>query len=129
MAMIHPLIQLLATRPELLAEHVGGYGGLVAAQATQAVAQLRRRAWLAGGLLVGLSGAVGLGGVALLLWGALPLAQMPMPALLWAVPLAPLLVAAGCAWALNQRPMAWGLQILGEQLAADAALLRTVSRP
>jgi hypothetical protein len=123
--MIHPLIQVLATRPELVAEHVAGYSGLVAAQAQQAATQLRLRAALAAGLLIGLAAAVGLGGVALMLWAALPLAQMPMPALLWLVPLLPLVVAGACAIALKQHPMAWGLQVLGEQLAADAALLRT----
>ncbi len=121
--MIHPLIKVLATRPELMAEHLAGYGELVAAQAGQAAALLRVRAWLAAGLLVGLGAGVGLGGVALMLWAAVPLSAMPMPALLIAVPLLPLVVAGLCVWALS-RPMSWGLEALAEQISADAALLR-----
>ena len=127
--MIHPLIQALASRPELVAEHVAGYGELVAAQAAQAAQQLRGRAMLATGAVIGLSAGVGLGGVALLLVGALPLAAMPMPALLWAVPLLPLCVAALCLWRLRSRPMAWGLAVLAEQWAADAAMLKAAGAP
>lgn len=125
--MIHPLFKLIATRPELLAHHLMGYGQLVSVQAAEAAAQLRIRALLLGGVLV--AGSLGLifAGMALLLVAALPLHQMPMSWMLAAVPLVPLAVAAACAYALQRRPEAWSLKVLKEQLAADAALLQEAS--
>ena len=122
--MFHPVIRLLATKPDLLVDHLGAYAALVGAQASQAQAALLGRAALlaaaAGGLALGL----GLGGVALLLLAVQPLDSMPLPWLLAAVPALPLLLAAGCWWALRQRPPAWAMDSLRAQWAADAALLR-----
>lgn len=126
--MIHPLFKLVATRPELLADHLAGYGQLVAVQASEAAAQLRIRALLLGGAVVGGAVGLGLGGIALLLAAAIPVSQMPMPWLLVALPLLPLLVAAVCVVMLMRRPEAWSLQPLREQLAADAALLAEAGR-
>ncbi len=122
--MFHPLIRLLATQPDLLVDHLGGYAALVGAQASQAQSALISRAVLlviaAGSLALGL----GLGGVALLLLAVQPLGSMPLPWLLAAVPALPLLLAVGCWWALRQRPQAWSMDTLRAQWAADAALLR-----
>jgi hypothetical protein len=122
--MIHPLFKLVVTRPELLADHVAAYGHLVAVQASEAAVQLRVRALLLGGVLIGCGVGLGLGGIALLLAAALPTSQMPMPWLLAAVPLLPLAAAGVCAIVLQRRPEAWSLQTLREQFAADAALLQ-----
>jgi hypothetical protein len=122
--MMHPLAQLLVSRPELLADHLAGYGALLAAQAGEAAAQLRVRAALAAGVMVGTGVGLGLAGMAALLAAALPLAQMPAPELLLALPLLPLAGAAGCALALRRRPPAWSMDLLRQQLAADALLLR-----
>lgn len=124
--MFHPLIRMLATRPELLAQHLSGYAQLVSAQLGEAGDLLQSRAMLlagvAGGLLLGLC----LAGVAGLLAAALPLTAMPAPWLLAAVPALPLGLAAGCAWALRRQPQVWSGALLREQLAADAALLHDV---
>ena len=122
--MIHPLFKLVATRPELVADHLVGYGQLVAVQATEAAVQLRVRALLLGGVLVGGAIGLGLGGMALLLAAALPVQDMPAPWLLAAVPLLPLAGAGGCFIALRKRPTSWTLKLLREQLAADAELLK-----
>jgi hypothetical protein len=123
-AMLHPLVKVLATRPELLAGHLAGYGELMAAQASEAAAGLRLRAALAAVVLVGAGVGLGLAGVALLFVAALPLAQMPQPWLLWVVPLVPLTAAALCAWQLQRQPAVWRPELLQAQWAADAALLR-----
>ena len=122
--MFHPLIRLLATKPDLLVDHLGGYAALVGAQAGQAQTALVSRAALLAAVAVSLALGIGLGGVALLLLAAVPLANMPLPWLLAAVPAVLLLVAAGCWWALQQRPQAWSMDALKTQWAADAALLR-----
>ena len=126
--MIHPLFKLVATQPELVADHLLGYGHLVAVQASEAAAQLRVHALLLGGVLIGGGVGLGLGGIALLLFAALPAAQMPMPWLLAAVPLVPLAGAGICALALQRRPEAWSLKLLREQFAADAALLEEAGK-
>jgi hypothetical protein len=125
--MIHPIIKLIATRPDLLAEHAAGYGALVAAQAEEAVQQWRRNAILvAVGAVCGIAG-VGLAGVALLIAAAIPVAEMPAPWALWVVPLVPLAGAAGCLLVLKGQPAAWSAQTLREQFAADAALWREIN--
>ena len=122
--MFHPLIRLLATRPDLLADHLGGYAALVGAQASQAQTALRSRTLLLAVLAVTAALGLGLCGVALLLLAVVPLDNMPMPWLLAAAPALPLLAALGCWWALKQRPQAWSMDALRAQWAADAALLR-----
>jgi uncharacterized membrane protein YqjE len=125
--MLHPMFKIVASRPELLAEHLAAYGQLVAVQAQAAAGQLRRRALL--GTVAALAAALGLGlaGVALLLLAAVPLPAMPMPWLLLLVPLVPLALAAGCAWQLQGLDEPSALVALREQFAADTALLREAS--
>ena len=88
--MFHPLIRMLATRPELLAQHLSGYAQLLGAQLGVAGGLLQDRALLLAGLLGGVLLGLGLAGVAGLLAAALPLAAMPAPWLLIAIPALPL---------------------------------------
>lgn len=125
--MIHPMLKIVASRPELLAEHLAAYGQLAAVQARAAAAQLQRRALLVGVAALAAGLGLGLAGGALLLLGALPLHAMPMPWLLAVVPLVPLTVAAGCALQLRRLNEPSALAPLREQFAADAALLREAS--
>ena len=122
--MVHPMLRLLATQPELLAEHVAAYAELASAEAAEASAALKRRALL--GVLAALLALLGLifAGVAALLLGAMPLANMPLPWLLLLVPAVPLVAAAGWALALRPQPSARSFAHLREQVAADTALLR-----
>ncbi|WP_284616652.1 hypothetical protein [Aquabacterium humicola] len=122
--MVHPMLKLLATQPELLAEHVAAYAALASAEAAQASEALKRRALLgAAAALLGLLGLV-FTGTALLLLAVVPLASMPLPWLLLVVPLVPLAAAAACAWSLRSGPSTKSFVHLREQVAADTALLR-----
>jgi uncharacterized membrane protein YqjE len=125
--MIHPLLRTLASRPELLAEHLGAYAQLFSVEAGETTAQLRRKSLLAAALGLSLALALSLGGVALLLLAVVPLAQMPMPWLLAAVPALPL-VSALIAWLqLRRQPLSCSFDLLRQQLALDTALLRDAS--
>jgi fatty acid desaturase len=125
--MIHPMLKIVASRPELLAEHLAAYGQLVAVQARAAAGQWRRRALLCTVATVAAALGFGLAGVALLLLAAVPLTAMPMPWLLLVVPLVPLTLAAACALQLQRLDEPSALAPLRDQFAADAALLREAS--
>ena len=122
--MFHPLIRTFASRPDLLVAHLGGYAQLIGAQADDALATLRRRAALLAGLAGGLLLGLGLAGTAGLLAAVLRWETMPAPWLLVAIPALPLALAAACWAALRRLPAAWSAELLREQVAADAALLR-----
>lgn len=121
--MFHPLIRLLASKPQLLVHHMGGYVELASAQAADMAealqARLRWSVLAVGGLALGAVFA----GMALMLVAVVPLADMPQPWLLALVPGVPLLGGAG-AWVMARRAeVRWDLAPLREQFAADAALL------
>lgn len=121
--MIHPLFKTLASEPDLLMEHAGGYLQLASAEAQSWGQGLQRRAWLAGGVaLAALLGCL-LAGVALLLWAVTPESDIQRPWLLWAVPLLPLLLAALGAWQLHRQPPVTAFELLREQLHLDRQLL------
>jgi hypothetical protein len=122
--MFHPLIRMLATRPEMLTEHLGAYAQLAAAEAAYAVDQLRAKVVVAAlaGVLALLGSA--LAGVALLLWAALPVAGMPAPWLLLVVPGVPLVAALAAALWLRSRPPSPSFALLREQMARDQALMQ-----
>ncbi len=122
--MFHPLLRLLASRPELLADHLAGYAELVGAQVVEARASLKRRAALLTGAVVMGALGIGLAGVALLLVGVVPIDDMPAPWLLLAGPALPLVVAALCWRSASRAPAIWSMSLLREQWAADVELLR-----
>ncbi len=119
---MHPLLNLLATRPLLLAEHAQAYAELLAAELPRATAAFKRRALLLALALLGLLAALLLAGVALMLWAVLPALPMQAPWLLVVVPLLPAGGALACLIAGQARRDARGE--LQRQLSADLALLR-----
>lgn len=120
--MLHPLLRLVLARPDLLANHASAYAELALDNVREVAAdwQLRLVGWVL--LAVGLSLCVALGGVALMLHGAVT--APPTPWLLWAVPLAPLALALCGAW-LARRPAASRRGVsVAEQFETDLSLLR-----
>jgi cytochrome bd-type quinol oxidase subunit 2 len=124
---MHPLLNLLATRPQLLAEHAQAYAELVAEELPRATAAWKRQALLNTLALVGLLAALLLAGVSLMLWATLPNADMRAPWLLILVPLLPLAGAIGCLVSARAQAKHDGRGQLREQLSADLALLREVA--
>lgn len=119
--MLHPLLRLALARPDLLADHAGAYAELAVVSAREALAdwQVRLVGWalLAAGLLL----CMAFGGVALMLHGAV--ASPPMPWLLWAVPLAPALLALLGAGLARRRSSSRG-SVVAQQFETDLALLK-----
>jgi cytochrome bd-type quinol oxidase subunit 2 len=120
--MLHPLLRLALARPDLLANHASAYAELALDNARDVMAdwQLRLVGWAL--LAVGVLLCLVLAGVALLLHGAV--SAPPQPWLLWAVPLAPLLLALCGAW-LARRPTGTRRGVsVAQQFETDLSLLR-----
>ncbi|MFZ3081656.1 hypothetical protein [Rhodoferax ferrireducens] len=125
--MIHPLFLLIATRPQLLADHAEAYAELVATELGQVSAAWRRRALFYAVALACLVAAAVLAGVALMIWAVIPVATMQAPWALVVVPLLPMAVAAGCLLAVRSRGDTSGFDNIQQQMKADLAMLREVS--
>jgi cytochrome c biogenesis factor len=127
--MIHPILRLITSEPQLLGDHVEAYADLVGEEVkkTSAAWGLRLALYAAALCLVGV--ALVLTGVALMLWAALPSADFTAPWMLVAVPVATLLLAGGCVlWARRNRVES-AFDNVKKQLSADMAMLREVSAP
>jgi hypothetical protein len=127
--MLHPVFRLAASQPQLLAEHAAGYAGLLAEELASSAARLQRRVtFQVIGLLAFVVAAI-LGGVAVLLWAALPEVSTERPWLLWFTPLVPALLGALALWLAHDASVQPTFTTLREQLAQDAALLRSTTAP
>lgn len=125
--MVHPVLQLLATQPQLLADHAQAYLKLVATEVDRVAAAWRRQTLLHAAALCCLGVAWVLLGVACMLWVALP--SVPGHAL-WVLLGAPALPALAGAWCLRAaRPPgeAVAFDNVRQQLREDLMLLREVS--
>lgn len=125
----HPLLYLLATRPQGLAEHALAYGDLVGAEWHEATARWQRLVWLYAMVVGCLVATLGVAGVGVLLWSVTPSAAQPAPwvwVLALALPLGPGLLCLALALGDQQRRSFAGLH---EQLQADLTLLREAHAP
>lgn len=122
--MIHPLFISIAKQPALFLEHADAYTDLAVAELACWRSRLRQRATLTvAAVLLAVLG-LGLAGVAGLLAAALPQQTMPMPWLLWVLPLAPLLLAVLLAWRIGQLEDSATFSTLREQVAQDLATIK-----
>lgn len=124
--MIHPLLRLIATQPQLLANHAESYADLVGEELGKTTAVWKQRLLLNAGALCLIGVAAVLGGVALMLWAVVPAADIHAPWALIAAPAFPALAAAWCAYE-GQRESSDAFADLKQQIAADLAMLRDVS--
>ena len=121
---MHPLFHLLATRPQLLADHAEAYAELVAVEVNRMSATWTRLALLNAMALCSLSVALALAGVALMLWAVMPALPAQAPWVLIVVPLLPLAAAVGCLLAMQRGRPARGLRQsspTGQSRRLDAA--------
>ena len=127
--MLHPLLHLIATKPQLLADHAQAYAELAAVEVGEFSAAWRRRAvfFAVAAFFLGL--ALVLAGVAVLLWSVLPVAQMQAPWALVAVPLALAAIGAVCLLAGRSNSQTSAFVTLREQMKADLLMLREVAAP
>lgn len=124
---MHPLLHLIATQPQLLADHAEAYADLLGEELGSASAIWKRRLALHAVALCSLGVSAVLGGVALMLWAVIPPADIQAPWALIAGPSLPLAVALGCLWAARPQPSAGTFDNVKRQMKADVAMLREVS--
>lgn len=114
----------MAKKPGLFLEHADAYADLAVAELAFWRSRLQQRAMLAmAAALFALLG-LGLAGVAGLLAAAMPWQAMPMPWVLWALPLALLLLAGFLGWRVQQLGNGAAFTTLREQIAQDLATLK-----
>lgn len=121
---MHPLFHLIASRPQLLADHAQAYAELVAAEIPRVSAAWKRSALLTAAAVLGVALALGLAGVALMLWAVLPEASMRAPWALLVVPLVPLTAALVCLLAAQRGGERAAFDELRLQVQADIGMLR-----
>lgn len=124
---MHPLFHLLATRPQLLADHAEAYAELVAVEVNHMSAAWMRLALLNTMALCSLSVALALAGVALMLWAVMPALPAQAPWVLIVVPLLPFAAAVGCLLAMRRGGQREAFDNLRQQVKADVLMLREVA--
>jgi uncharacterized membrane protein YqjE len=125
--MIHPLLRLAATEPQLLGDHVEAYASLVGEEVGKASTSLITRVVLFVGAALMVAIGLVLIGVALLLVSAIPSSDYPAGWGLVVVPLVPFVIAAGCVMYARSKPSEKPFDNIKKQLNADMAMLREVS--
>ncbi|MDE2093203.1 MAG: hypothetical protein KGL99_02680 [Burkholderiales bacterium] len=126
--MKHPLLRLIATRPQLLADHAEAYAALIGDEVGATAAVWKRRA-LFGATALCLGGvAAVLGGVAFMLWAVMPAAGLHAPWALIAAPALPALIALGCGLEAR-RAQGAAFAELRRQVGIDFSMLRQASAP
>ena len=123
--MMHPLLRLLSTEPQLLIEHADAYAELVIADLRMASSEYQRQALLMASALCCAGVAAVLIGVALMLWATVPGNAMQARWLLCAVPAAPAIATVLCLFAARRRAEG-KFDNVRLQLRADLAMLRDV---
>jgi uncharacterized membrane protein YqjE len=124
--MIHPLLRLVATQPQLLADHAEAYAGLVGEEIGRTAASLKQRVLLGAIALCLVGVAAVLTGVSLMLWAVIPTASVQASWALIAAPAVPALIAVVCGLIGRQAPSDRFAE-LKQQVAADLVMLREVS--
>ncbi len=125
--MIHPLLRLAATEPQLIGDHVEAYAALVGEEVSKVSTSLIIRAALFATALVLVAVGLVLVGVALLFCAAIPASDFPAAWAMVVVPLAPFVIAVGCVVFARSRPTEKPFDTIKKQLHADMAMLREVS--
>ncbi len=123
---MHPLLALLATRPQLLVDHAQAYAALFNEEFDQARASWQRTAVLHAVALCCVSAAAVLAGVALMLWVISPALPAQAQWVLPVTPLVPLLVALICLVTVRREARQDAFANLRRQIGADMAILRAV---
>jgi uncharacterized membrane protein YqjE len=121
--MIHPLFRLIAAEPQMVADHLGGYCALLGDELRSMSTHWARRLVLQIASVMLLTLALGLAGVAVMLWALMPSA-VQVAWVLIVVPLVPVMAALLCHWAARSATTLASFSAMRRQLDADVQMLR-----
>ena len=126
--LIHPIVHVAAHRPQLLVQHAKAYGDLLLEEGRRTLASLVLHAVLyaAAGVLGGLG--LVFGGIALLLYAALP-GELRNGWLLVALPCGSVLGASACVVLARALPIRITFDIVERQIKADIDMLHEAGEP
>lgn len=124
--MLRLLLKMLLLPPDLLKSHAQGYVDLASEVGARYLCTLKNRWAMYALSVLTLLLALIFGGVALLLWGALPLHDAPHAWVLPALPAACLCLSALCWWGARTQRLQPLLQDIQAQIALDLQTLRQV---
>ncbi len=124
--MLRLLLKMLLLPPDLLKSHARGYVDLASEVSARYLYTLKNR-WLMYGLsALTLLLALIFGGVALMLWSALPLSDAPHPWVLFALPAFSLFVSGLCWWWARTQRLQPLLSDIQTQIELDLQAIRQV---
>ena len=119
----HPLLRLVFTQPQLLAEHAKAYTSLVSDEVSKLASISKKIAVLGvAALCFGLISAV-LSGVGLMLWAVIIANEMKLSWALLAAPLIPGILCAYCSWLMFNTKLN-AFSEISNQIAEDINLIR-----
>jgi len=124
--MLRLLLKMLLLPPDLLKSHAQGYVDLASEVGARYLCTLKNRWAMYALSVLTLLLALIFGGVALLLWGALPLHDAPHAWVLPALPAACLCLSGLCWWGARTQHLQPLLQDIQTQIALDLQTLRQV---
>lgn len=127
--MTHPLVYMLAQRPQMLAVHAQAYADLLRMDAGLAWRQAQKRALLYTAAICMATVATMLTGVAAMLWKTLPTAPMTWPEIMVVTPCVAWILALLLWWAARSVTVTSTLAEFKRQISADVALFRELSAP
>jgi hypothetical protein len=125
--MMRPLLQLMASEPELLSEHLQSYAELLGEEVDSFQGQFKRHWVMFAALALLATVTIILAGVGLMLWLITPdvqMRQLQVPWALWLVPLGMAALCAAIALIMTRQKRTPGFQVLRQQIAADIAMLK-----
>lgn len=125
--MLYPMLRLLGTQPELLAEHAAAYAELVAQEMDQVSAGWTRRALLNVTAICLMGVTIALAGLAVMLSTVVPHGHIARPWVLMITPMPPLILAMWCMWGARRKPDFTAFESVRQQMTADMAMLREMS--
>lgn len=127
--MLKLLLKLALLPPELVKSHAKAYLDLTSEVGSRYMRTLKSR-WVMYGLsAVALMLALIFGGMALLLWSTVAMAQSPQVWVLWALPGTCLLISGMCWWRARSLCMPSLLQDIQTQMQLDLQVMRSGEVP
>lgn len=127
--MFKQLLKIILLPPELIRAHANGYVDLASEAGWRYVHALKNKCWMYGLSALALVLALILGGMALMLWGTLSMADAPQAWVLWALPGSCLVISGLCGWRARSLTMPSLLQDIQSQWELDLAAIRASDTP